>query len=295
METGVYVDVLLVVNYVVNVLLISCTAKIAGRKARGRRIVAAALLGSVSSLTIFLPFIGFFVSLLLKLAVSAAVVLTAFRWLSAKAFFKELFLFFAVSFSFAGVMLGIWMAFRPKGMLYYNGIVYFDISAMTLMLTTVIAYGVLELISRLTRAGRIKTTVYQTFVCHQGRTASLKGLVDTGNSLREPFSGYPVMVCSLETAAPALPAETVEAISNGAFQRGEDCGIPLRSIPYTDVGGGGMLPAFRPDYVQLGSGGPQVRNVYVAISPRAVGGEAYDCILNPDMACEGLEIRSISK
>jgi stage II sporulation protein GA (sporulation sigma-E factor processing peptidase) len=295
METGVYVDVLLVINYVVNGMLIACTAKLSGRRPRGRRIVAAALIGSVSSLAIFLPFLGFFPTILLKIAVSAVMVFTAFSWMTYRVFLREWFLFFAVTFCFAGIMLGLWMALRPSGMLYYNGVVYFDISSLTLLVTTVAAYAVMEMIHRFIRAGRIKEHIYRAQITLGEKSVTMRGLVDTGNSLREPFSGMPVILCALETVAPLLPGQATEALLRGDFEQGKDCGLPLRGIPYSGVDGGGLLPAFRADGLLLTGEGEsrRVERVYIAISRGPIGGDQYDAILHPDLV--GQKIKSFNE
>lgn len=286
METKVYVDVLLVLNYVINMLLILCMAKLTGRKPKRRRIVAAALLGSAGSLTIFLPFFGFAVSILWKLLLSMIIVLTAFSYVSFRLYCKQLFVFFAVSFFFAGVMLAVWMAFAPRGMLYYNGVVYFNISSITLLLTTTIAYGLLSIFQRFTRGGRLQTAVYQADITLGGRTVTVQGLVDTGNSLYEPFSDIPVMVCGLADVATLLPQGLAEAILSGRHLSGElPGGLPLRLVPYDNVGGGGAIPAFRPDLLRLvGPGGEfRVETVYIAMTMQKIGGEGYNAILNPDL------------
>lgn len=287
MQTKVYVDVLLVINYIINMLLIVCTAKLTGRRPKRRRIVAAALFGSASALTIFLPFLGFVVEFLIKLAVAAAIVLIAFPFVDWRLFCKQLFSFFAASFFFGGVMLGLWIAFSPYGMLYYNGVVYFDISSLTLIVSAVVAYGVLTLANRFARGGRVKTAIYDIAISYKGRSALMRGLVDTGNSLYEPFSDLPVIVCRLESVSSLLPVEVTAAI-----RRGEHLGVdfaryhfPVRLIPFDNVGGGGMLPAFRPDRVSLsGSDGSyQVENVYVALAVQNIGGTGYSALLNPDL------------
>lgn len=287
METKVYVDVLLVLNYIINMLLIMCTAKLTGRRPKRRRIVAAALFGSASSLTIFLPFFGFWSSIFSKIIISAVLVLVAFSYRDGKSFVKQWFAFFAVNFFFAGVMLAVWMAFSPSGMIYYNGIVYFDISSFTLIVTTIAAYAVLTLAHKLTRGGRVATAVYRTDILYGGRTVSVRGLVDTGNSLYEPFSDTPVMVCSLGDIAPLLPDGAAEAILRGehmtsAFNR---FGLRLRLVPYGNVGGAGTVPAFHPELVRLtGEGGEKVvERVYVAMTTDRIGGDDYNALLNPDL------------
>lgn len=287
METKVYVDVLLVLNYVINTLLILCTAKLTGRKPKRRRIVAAALFGSASALTIFLPFFGFAGGILTKLALAAAIVRIAFPRAGWRSYAKELFAFFAVSFFFSGVMLAVWMTFSPDGMLYYNGVVYFDISPFTLVVTTIAAYGALSLANRFARGGRVKAAVYRAEIAYRGKTAAVRGLVDTGNSLYEPFSDIPVMVCRVDDVGSLLPPGAADGIRRGehlgpAFA---EYGLPVRLIPYGSVGGGGMIPAFRPERVTLtGEGGTyQVENVYVGITVEKVGGAGFDAILNPDL------------
>jgi stage II sporulation protein GA (sporulation sigma-E factor processing peptidase) len=285
LETAIYVDVLLVINYGISLLLIASTAKLAGRKCRGRRIVAAALLGAVSSLAIFLPLHDFFSMLLLRLGISAGIVLVAFRPATCKVYLREWFLFFAVTFTFAGAMLGLWMLLRPSGMVYYNGIVYFDIPPALLMATTMAVYFLLELSYRLARKGRIKQEFYRVVIREKGRSVALTGLVDTGNSLYEPFSGIPVIVASLERLASILPPGTPEALLGGKYEAGEDCGMTLRGIPCGHVGGSGILPAFRPERLTLTRGAAtyEVERCYVAISLTSIGDERYDALLHPGL------------
>lgn len=286
METAVYVDVLLVLNYGINTLLLLCTAKIAGRSPKRRKIVAAAVLGSVSSLTIFLPFTGILLSVCMKLFISAAIIFTAFSWENAVQFCKLWFLFFAVNFFFAGAMLGVWMLFTPRGMVYYNGIVYFNISFGVLIAATVLAYLLLSLSGRITRDSRLAGGLYEVEVALRGRSAFLTGLIDSGNRLYEPFSDLPVMVCGAQDISPLLSPELLELVREGRYVSTEfaNLGIPVRLIPYEGVGGEGILPALRPDRLVLSRTGQRfvVECAYVAIAPKAVGGKNYNAILSPD-------------
>lgn len=287
MQTKVYVDVLLVLNYIINMLLILCTAKLTGRRPERRRIVAAALFGSASALTIFLPFLGFVVAILLRLALASGIILIAFKWDGARAFGIQLFVFFAASFFFSGVMLAIWMAFAPHGMIYYNGVVYFEISSVTLVLTTVVAYLALTALNRFARRGRVRTAVYRAEIRYRGGSVQVGGLVDTGNSLYEPFSDIPVMVCQLDDIAPLLPEAAVQAIRGGEHLDGKllEYGIAARMVPFATTAGAGMIPAFRPDAVCLeGAGGRyRVESVYIAVTTRKIGGMGYSALLNPDL------------
>lgn len=289
MEQGIFVDVLLVTNYIINMLLITCAGKISGRSLKRRRIVAAALLGAATSLTIFLPFMSFFMSALIKLAASSAIVLTAFPYTTATGFFKQLFLFFIVSFFFAGVMLGIWLMFTPKGMTYYNGVVYFDISPFLLIATTAVAYILIWLYGRFARGKNPERAIYKVTICINGKTAKLEGLLDTGNHLTEPFSGTPVVVCEAAKLYNILPADFINAVISNSIYNAElySFGIRVRMIPYSNVGGSSVMAAVKADYIRIEKKSEicKVEQVYIGLSPECIGDETYSMLLNPDLKC----------
>lgn len=287
MQTKVYVDVLILLNYIINLLLIQCVAKLTGRRLKRRRLVLAAFFGAASAMSIFLPFFGFFISLLSKLLISSGIVLIAFHYIGLKVYLKQLFAFFAVSFFFAGVMLAIWMVVAPKGMLYYNGVVYFDISSLTLIITTAAAYLVLTLAHRFTREGRLKTEIYRLEIFLGKKSVVLHGLVDTGNSLYEPFSDTPVMVCNVVDLLPILPLPLMEELMRGTSELPDSkkYGLVFRLVPYSHIKGAGMIPAFQPDRILLDGPAGQLiaENVFIAVTNEKIGKDGYSAILNPDI------------
>lgn len=129
-----------------------------------------------------------------------------------------------MSFLFAGLMLALSRLLAPAGMIFYNGVVYFDISVLALILSTTAAYLLLLLFERLF-AGRVdERRLYEITVTAGGRAVSCKGLADTGSDLREPFSGAPVIVCDRTLAEPGPSARAR--------------GLPGDPLPDGDGGGG---------------------------------------------------------
>ena len=273
----VYVDVLLVTNYIVNLLLLYCHAKFAGRRPRRLRMVLAALVGAVGSLSIFLPVQGFWAGLGYKLLLSAAMMCIARKGGGLRAFVKDWLLFFTVSFLFAGAMLALWMPLRPKSMLYYNGIVYFDISAVTLLVATTAAYLLASLFWRFARDGRIGDSARAVILRFQGREAKLSAMVDSGNRLTEPFSGSPAAVCRLEALRPLLSPEAFGALEREDYEKAGEFGMKLRFIPYNVINGSGILPAFRPDALLLETPAGD-----------CAGGEAWIAVFRGEMSCDAL-------
>ena len=97
-------------------------------------------------------------------------------------------------------------------------------------------------------------------------------MLDTGNLLTEPFSGLPVIVARRNSLVQVLPK---------GFPTGQENGN-LRVIPYSAVGGEGLLCAFRPQSVELRLGRrKQSVECYVAVSDSLEG--EYDGIINPKL------------
>lgn len=152
----VYVDVLFTLNLFVNYLLLLSGACLLREKAKRWRLLLGAALGAVYSLIIFAPELPNFLSILIKVIFCVTIVLAAYPVHGLRHFGKLTACFLAANFIFAGFMMGIWLLFRPKGMVYQNGAVYFDISVTVLIVTAIVCYGLTVLFSKLFGAMRLK-------------------------------------------------------------------------------------------------------------------------------------------
>ncbi len=88
------------------------------------------------------------------------------------------------------------------------------------------------------------------------RSARFPALIDTGNRLREPRSGLPVLIAEARLVRDILP-ET-----------------GYRTLGFGGLGGDGRMACFRPDAVWIGSGRRRRRGpeVWVAVSPTPLPG-----------------------
>ena len=290
---AIYVDVLLVTNYVVNMLLLSCHAKFTGRRMKRYRTMLAALVGAVGALTIFLPYMGFAVEIIYRFVLSAIIVRIAVSSHGVKAFLGDWLAFFVVSFLFAGIMLALWMFIRPVGMLYSNGVVYFDVSPIALLIGMAAAYLITGVFWRFVRTGRISSQSYRMKVRLQKNTVELNAFLDSANSLYEPFGNSPVIVCRFRAVRPLFEDELALALESQDFEKAAKLGMKLRFVPYKVIKGSGVLPAFRADEILLETEGKRfsVEDAYLAVSTSEM---AHDALLHPDSV--GIQTRhTISK
>ena len=108
-------------------------------------------------------------------------------------------------------------------------------------------------------------------------TVEIKGKLDTGCNLKEPFSGSPVIVCTAAKIKRVAPKAVLEykKCSVGA---GEPVGV--RIIPYKTIDNDGLLPCFKPDKVYI-NGILSFNEIYIAVAEgEKISGEA-DCLINP--------------
>ena len=257
----VYVDVLLVVNFFMTLLLLLLTAALTKQPRRTGRLCIAAMLGAAYSLILLAPKLPTWVVVLSKITVALVLVLAAFGFGSVKKYLRCLLCFLAANFVLLGFIVGVWLLFRPRRIVVKNSAVYFDLPARTLLLLALAAYVLALLILRLYEKHAGRQALLELTIDTGARQVRCFALADSGNRLREPFSGAPVIV-----------------VRRSLFP---DTETP-RVIPYQTVGGEGMLTAFRPHRVTVHSGKRrgEAGEVYVALSDH-IQNEDYQAVVDP--------------
>lgn len=292
MRQTVYVDVLFCVNLFVNYFLLLFTVRMVHKTVKKRRVFAGALLGAIYSLFIFFPHMSILSSAFAKLIFSFSILMAVFGVTSARLFFKALACFYSANFAFAGIMLALWLALSPPGMMVNNGVVYFNISPVILIAGAALAYLILILIGKFTRRHAPVQTRYTVTVEANGETATLDALMDTGNSLTDLMSEKPVLLAEYRAVQKLIPTglrpvfeSPSSAASQPLMQSDALRDIHFRMIPFDSVGGGGLLPAFQTDRILIKGGPNEVcdQGIYVAVSPRPFAGGEYDALLNPQL------------
>lgn len=268
MKQTIYVDVLVAVNFLINYFLLLATRKFLGTPAKKGRIVAAAALGAFFSLSILLPEMTAAAGLLMKFLMSVGIVLTAFGYGGVKRLARGTAAFYIISFGFAGLMMALWYFIAPQGLVIRNSVVYFDISPVMLILLAVLCYFAITAVNRVTGRQAPKGLYCRIAVSCGGAVCDCVAKVDTGNSLREPFSNDPVVVVSERAAAKVIPPEG---------------SLNFRMVPFSDVSGEGLLRAFRPERLTVYADGGifTVTDVYIAVSGARPGD--CDALINPDI------------
>ena len=264
-----YADILFIVNFFINYIILISTARLGAVTIPRLRIAAAALIGAVYAVLALFPALIFLTSAVVKISVGVLMVLAAFG--GQKRLLRITIVFFAISAAFAGVIFAVSL-FGGGGL----GGIFTPVGVKTLVLSFSVTYLLITVVFK-----RVAKTAAQTVSLNLRRgerVLSVRALVDTGNSLRDPFTGSPVIVAGVTEMQRLFSGETADMLNEIKHKdavkvleelSGKGDGQQFRLLPYSAVGTpGGVLLAFRPDEVQVD--GAIRKGLLVALSPNDI-------------------------
>lgn len=281
MSNVIYVDVLLLINLLVNFLMLSAATRLVGKKSRVWRVLLSSAIGAIYSLVILAPQMNALLSVTLRISCFLLMLFVAFKIDTKKDFLRAAGGFFLANFVFAGIMLAVWFTFKPNGMIYQNGAVYFDISAITLILTAAACYLIVRIISHFIKKNAPDSHTATLKAIVDGKIAECTVLIDTGSALTEPFSAEPAIVCEYSLVEPIL-SDDVKKIVRGNFDGNiEYQNANIRFISFKSVGGSGVLPSISADKILISFNKTVFENqkVYIAIYNGSLSGGEYRALV----------------
>lgn len=249
----VYADVVMVLNFLVDFLLLLGTNRLAGFPAAPGRCACAAGLGAVYSGACLMPGFSFLGNGIWRTVFLCLMAVIAFG--CDRSTIRRGGVFVMLSMALGGVALG--MGDRGRG----------GLILAALGLWAVCRFG-------LKRVG--EQTYIPVVLRRDGKEMKLLALRDTGNTLRDPLTGEPVLVAGVDVAVELLGLteqqllHPVETLAKGA--------IPgARLVPYCAVGQkAGMLLAVRFPGAMVGN---RKGDTLVAFAPQVLGqGEGYQML-----------------
>ncbi|GHU46176.1 hypothetical protein FACS1894120_2510 [Clostridia bacterium] len=206
MET-IYIDVLVTLNIYVTFLLIKATAALSHKVTRRAKTTAACVLGGLCSLTVLLPPLIPPVSVVFKLVSGAIIVAVCFDDDTPRSYFRTLVTFFLVSAVFGGIIMMLWLF--GKGVSFHGGALYIDVSFVTIVAASSLAYGGIKLIQHFF-TGKHSDKVYEIKIAYKcgtsEETKTLRGFADSGNNVTDLFTGKPVILLSKHAGAGVTPS-----------------------------------------------------------------------------------------
>ncbi len=280
----IYIDILFLINFIINYLILFAASRLAVARIRRYRTALGALIGALYGVAVFFKNLSFLNSLIFKIAVSVLMNLCAFGFSDMRKLIKMTLVFFFISFTFGGAVLALYLFGMGGVCEVRNNIYYIHIPLKALLLSAGAAYILLSLVFRRSM-GRSRQSFCHVEIEHDGKTAELTALSDTGNTLTDPVTNAPVIISDYSAVRAVLPdsVRTVLDEKNPSDFPISISELPsnfkFRLIPYKTMSSPfSLLLAFRPDKITVDK--KNESGAMLAISPQQISdGGAYTAII----------------
>ena len=251
---AVYLDLVVAINFVVDLLLLLGTNRLSGFPTGWKRTIPAAMLGGIYAGACMVPSFRFLGNALWRIVSLGLMGITAFGM--NRSSLKRTGIFVLLSMAMGGVAIG--MGRNDFGMLVLSAVIVWILCKM--------GFG-----------NRIGGREYVPLIIQEGDVRlELTALRDTGNTLQDPITGEQVLIIGPEYARRLLGL-TEKQLSSPmeTMLSGQITGFRL--IPYRAVGQpGSMMLAKRFSNVIIGN---QKGSALVAFAPEQIGkGEVYQAL-----------------
>lgn len=199
-------------------------------------------------------------NLIIKICLSIIMVYIAYLPKSFKKLFKELIMFYLISFVFGGSAFALLYFVKPENIMMRNGVYVGNYPLKIALLGGITGFVISHIAFKLVKNKFSTKNMYcEINIQINNKTTYVKALIDSGNLLKDPISGYPVIVVEkykLEGILPLNILENLKGILQGNYSN-EDLNDELqyylpkfRVIPFSSLGKqNGMLLGIKADKV----------------------------------------------
>lgn len=254
-----YIDVLFLVNFMMDYILLLLSRRMLKCTATHGNIFVGAMTGaSLTCLVIVLPMLHVGLKFILfHVAVNTAMIRFGLRIKDMRNTVKALLTLYAGGFLLGGVMEHLSQ--------------YVKIGSMFLFVAVAAYYIVTWIWNFLDSMQKVNRYRCRTELYIRGKKYRINGIIDTGNCLHDPITNEPVSILDKKTAVKLLGDEKAEKV---------------RYVPYHSIGKQeGVLPILRIDKMCVKNNGVHwIQGPLLGISEEEISaGDSYQMILNPDI------------
>lgn len=272
----IYADVLIIVNMIVDYFILLLSAAINKTQYKNFRLLLGALLGGLSSLYIFLPQQPIIIELLYRILTALLITFISFGFKKLKIFVRNAFSFLLATIVYGGAVFAIWLVFKPNSILINNTYVYYDISAVLLIIISVVIYLVITITKSILKREAVAADRCDIVFLCENRRASVKGILDTGNSVTDIMGDAPVFFVSDQIF--------IKLFGNNFEVSKRENKNRYRIIPCATVNEKGILEGLRCDTATVICDNKHFNfNHPVLLKSTAKFSDDYDAIVNPEI------------
>lgn len=256
----IYVDLVILLNFLVDLLLLFGVAIILRRQTGLWRLLLGALVGSVTILSMFIE-VSSIALFFVKIIMSVLMCLITFGYRDIRYTFNNLFYLYTSSIIFGGFLyfLNLQFSYKNSGLVFYFEGLSVNFIVL-LVISPVIIYAYVKQGIRLKNnySNYYNIDIY----INNNEIINATAFLDTGNKLEDPYKRRPIIL-----------------LNNNKIKLNYDI-HKLLLVPYESLNNHGLLKCIIPEKVFIEGIGFR-ENFLVGISNEEIKIDGVDCILSP--------------
>jgi len=259
----VYADVIFIENLIINYIILYLTKRFSRSNTNNAKLIFSSALGALYVILIFFSLPNIIYSLTFKIIISILMVAIAFGFNRFHEFIRVLSIFYLVSFIIGGTAFAL---------IYVVNIGIRQIIIAALFFAILLTYIGWGYISKKNIESNI---LYKLHIDMDNKGRDVRAILDTGNTLHDPISNYPVAIVEYEAVKELLPEKlknVFDSMGNESIFEmtkvvDDDKWLKrLRLVPFNSIGNdSGILIGFIPDNLVVEGYRKSQKNAIVGI------------------------------
>lgn len=290
----VYVDVVFMENLFMNYIILFATAVINKVEIKLIRILISSILGSIYAIVSYTNILSNSTGLIIKILLSVAMVYIAFYPDSLKRFMKQLLIFYLATFTFGGVAFALLYFIRPGEILIENGIYIGTYPIKIALLGGIVGFVIITIAFNIIKGKISKKDMFCDISIYiNSKRKEMRAMIDTGNLLKDPITGMPVIIVEKEEIRSLLPVEILENLNkiiNGEIENIKNIEQFInrfRVIPFNSLGKqNGLLLGIKADKIIIDYGENKIQNENIILGiyeKKLCKNDSYKALLGLDL------------
>jgi len=245
----IYIDVLILENFIVNLFLLLITMKLIHHKCKTSVLIIASFLGSMYTLILFIPKLNIFSNIPFQVIVAVIMVKLTYGKTSIINLFRATSIFFITTFTLSGICF----LFSLKENMYILGETFSmkNYPIKFLILSFMVLFIICNRINYYLKERSFVNNYMFCVECYiENKNYIFNGFLDTGNELREPITNLPCILIEKDLLC------DVNFSGNNIYY-----------IPYSTVKYDGKLLGIRVNNINIKNNGLDFRKIDAIVCP----------------------------
>lgn len=301
MYIEVYLDVVFAVNFILDFIILLLERRISRKNISINRIFLGAFTGALlMCIIVLIPQLNYIIYLSFSYFISSAlIVFVTFRPKKIIELIKLTLLLYMIAILLGGIIFTLYYYTRVgvglNNLLDNSLIGGLDLQMLLMLVCLAIVIWMI-FINIFFKLMNVSKNIYEVGIYYHDKELKISGLLDTGNTLYDPISQWPVIIGEIDILKPCFNNEQFESLKQMTtnvydLQNIEhikkELGLNIRWIPFTSLGNeNGMLIGIVLDkvIVYVGKNKKENKNVVIGLySNKLSRDNSYNVLLHPKL------------